>query len=193
MYPVGYPRYTATRQSPPVCSLILYNPAEFWGAIQVFDECDACLSRKKKSSHILLLTAIRWTKRRVPRLMTNSNIFVRLWCLPYAKRSTWRSDESRQIKNSILPYITWKHRILASYTCEQTDHFQEPGIHKTCYSRLFQPTIAKNMEILRTSEMTLRPLTVGSSNRVQFSKSYELFLRFIFITKLKPDNGYAEI
>jgi len=42
---------------------------------------------KKNSSHTLILTAIHWTKRRGPRLMTNLNIFILLWYVPYAKRS----------------------------------------------------------------------------------------------------------
>jgi hypothetical protein len=154
------------------CSLILYNPAEFWGPIHVFEKCDACLSGGGDSNHILILTAIQWTKRRGPRHMTNMNIFVLLWYLPYAKRSKWRSDESRQIKVSpyFAVYYTKTQNFGIIMQCEQSDHFQEPGRHITCYSRQLQPRIAENMETLRTSEMTvtLRPLTAGSSSRAQF-------------------------
>lgn len=42
-------------------------------------------------------------KRRGPRLTINLDIYVLLWYLPYAKKSKWRSDESRQIKK--VPYF----------------------------------------------------------------------------------------
>lgn len=42
--------------------------------------------KKKKVQPPLILIAIHWTKRRGSRLMTNLNIFIFLWYLPYAKR-----------------------------------------------------------------------------------------------------------
>jgi hypothetical protein len=84
----------------PVCSITLYNPAEFWGAIQVFDKCDACLRRKKVSSRILILIAIHWTKRRGPRITTNLNIFALV--LPAIKRNRLR-DVVRESSDKKVP------------------------------------------------------------------------------------------
>jgi len=193
MYPVGYPRYTATDNHCPSVRLSCTTQQNSEALYTCLKNVTPVWAEKNISSHSLILTAIQWTKRRRPRLTTNLNIFVLLWYLAYAKKSKWRSDESGQIKKKVPVFCGILHgnRILASLcTCEQTDPFQEPAIHITCYSPLFQPTIARNTEKRQTSEVSDTGATHSGvlKSCTIFEELWTLFRVYIY-EKLKRDKS----